>query len=894
MSSQTTSNIIDSLHLLCIPGTPSGAHKITLDLIGSDQIDTVIVLSQPSPPKGQKGTKTLIPQEPTIITVLGCHTIKSYEGQLKGFTNINQFLGAIEIIHVKKGDEIYCVTPRDAAAMIKILSDDTVPVPPHFRPSMSSVTTVTSLIPIEPGPQALNKAQQKSMSLITSQETDMPFKLSVDGYEKIFKFAAESTTVCTSPFGSTTTSMTHTIIFRMPLLLVVDNDWESHQKRIIDQVNTAVNAMWQSETISLIWKEDAQATGGTDSNTPRVYIGAILEITGNKNGKISMYPQFIKGRDMGCGVSNAPLCDKDGYLIGYTVDGYLVRYKPGADIEFLKDGDKILRLEDLIPEFLLSAQELLRRGGSVEGGKDYFNHLKKEDVRKMLEANCLIETGVPWKEFETKMQTLCDSLLGKDYDWISQLPSLGSTGNHYIELGGLEAYHIINKLKETFYENRAKKQAELAELQTEYKANPTESLYFQMIEIVTELAELIHSDSNPVLPKEDEICFLMCTTHSGSRKVGSDMYDALLALGGGAGNCAIMYRGEHIKLAFEVYDLMEQFALLNRALVRNTVLSGIHPKFGISIDPEIIHTAWDNVPYMAGLRKSIKPAKYMATKTGFTRGCVHNGAAAYKIIGDNDRTYFVMFNTKGSLVIGPESAAGIAGTCCSSNPTAPAYQFVANLANSDQVTKISLHELYSRVHAGEGELVTMSHEQVAKYFLQVPHGFGRHVSKGHTIAHVNPDFLSFLWVFLQGVGQSINPGSKGDSPQHAYKDFPTKYYFETHHVYTAQVFAVGNHKEGLVHQGHDGFVEMIHQAMEFFKPVLPEFIESVVNNTELTPLQKLMRDIFIGLDLILVLKDKSKNRVDTDPVFREAVRIKALIKKHLYPHSLMNGLISVL
>lgn len=737
----------------------------------------------------------------------------------------------------------------------------------------------------------------------------IPYEICPKGYERIYTFRVKSVTNVKSIHGMNRWGYSHEVVMRQPILLRLDDCWESHEKRIMEFVNSQVQAMWQSDIIHIHWKEDAQATGKNEADEgaadaprkdgvkqARVFVGAITEITGNHNGKITLYPQYLKGRDMGCGITNKPMVTNDGFLVAVDAFGRLWKVK-GDDIQPIVGPDgKILTEYELSSEFILSAQEWLRRGGTTEGGKnDGFNTIKTDDIRKILEECCFDETGMEWVSFNKKMQTFCDTIFGPGYDWRSKMASLGSSGNHFIELNGLMKYNIQKSARgQEWEETKARLQKELDDLIAVNQETPSEELHHSILAKYAELAEMLHPkiELDPELvatPKIDELITLMITIHSGGRKFASDVYDALLALAGGIGGAsAMMFYPEHIDLALEAYDLCYLFALLNRSLCATLVVAHISQKFGLSTDPNQIMAACDNVPYMQKIRL-LAPEEYLAIRYNLTRGCVHNGADAYSIEEDGKK-YCIFLNTKGALVIPPKSAAGIAGCTHSHNPEAPSYQFVFNPASNVGVTKVSLSDAKRMIDQGNCELVTMDHHVAQCKFIGVPHGFGRNHSISDHLANGQVTTHTIIRVGVDGVMQSINPGTKGDT--NSYKNHPTKHFFDSFpELLTSSLWSLCNHKEGVVREGQRDYVEMVGQMVNLFKPLFPNLIKSINSGTPLLPLEKLITSLFIGLDLILLLG--YKNIMDNIP-FVTAICLKALIKRKLYPNSIENGLTKIL
>lgn len=363
---------------------------------------------------------------------------------------------------------------------------------------------------------------------------------------------------------------------------------------------------------------------------------------------------------------------------------------------------------------------------------------------------------------------------------LSIVPVVGRDGKHMHESSIAEAD------KDKFYSfvlatiRKSLKRGKAAEAGTLLSRNIKEAMHFygsdeltewlqemryvlEMVGLETEedllnyigrFAQSLGSSGNHFMEMSvDDQGYLWWVVHSGSRSLGSKVYEAI------AGACRLVTGGLEIATGplavfyVRAYDVLNKFAKLNRILCALAVSDAL----GFSTEAEVFHKAMKASFLFAPAMHAVgHDADAMLS---LMSGLTHNGLKAY--VSDKEKkVLFVM--SKGAIAMTKRASASIvalrAGDGCYVWTLADAGCTWYEQRVQDAVTKIK-EEGYTAVH--ETPAVVYS-----------GHGAGRARASTKTAAMSSfADVVAFYEE--QGIVGNVAPGVLGDNPRIAYNDVPT-------------------------------------------------------------------------------------------------------------------------
>jgi hypothetical protein len=274
----------------------------------------------------------------------------------------------------------------------------------------------------------------------------------------------------------------------------------------------------------------------------------------------------------------------------------------------------------------------------------------------------------------------------------------------------------------------------------------------QTLQYIGRYAQSLGSSGNHFLELcTDEQGYYWFVVHSGSRGLGSKVYEAV------AGACRLLTDGLEIatgELAVfyaRIYDALNKFAKLNRILCALAVADALH----FATDASILHSAMRRSFIFA---PAIDQVSDEAAVLSLMSGLTHNGLKAYV----NDEAKQVLFVlSKGAIAMTKRGSASIvalrAGDGCYvwtlADPKCPWYE----QRIQDAVSKV--HASYLPIHKSPD-------------IIYSGHGAGRSQATNKTAAASTFSDVDAFYVEAGIVG-NIAPGVLGDNPRIAYNDVPT-------------------------------------------------------------------------------------------------------------------------
>ena len=250
----------------------------------------------------------------------------------------------------------------------------------------------------------------------------------------------------------------------------------------------------------------------------------------------------------------------------------------------------------------------------------------------------------------------------------------------------------------------------------------------------------------------DEQGYLWWVVHSGSRSLGSRVYEVI------AGACRLITGGLEIATGplatfyVRAYDVLNKFAKLNRILCALTVSDAL----GMCTEATDFHKTMKSSFLFAPAIHTV--GHDTEAMLSLMSGLTHNGLKAY-VSDEEKKVLFVM--SKGAIAMTKRASASIvalrAGDGCFvwtlADPTCSWYeQRVQGAVEKVKQGYIPVHETSAVVYSG--------------------HGAGRARASTKTAAMSSfADVVAFYEE--QGIVGNVAPGVLGDNPRIAYNDVPT-------------------------------------------------------------------------------------------------------------------------
>jgi hypothetical protein len=275
-----------------------------------------------------------------------------------------------------------------------------------------------------------------------------------------------------------------------------------------------------------------------------------------------------------------------------------------------------------------------------------------------------------------------------------------------------------------------------------------------LLNYIGRFAQSLGSSGNHFMEMSvDDQGYLWWVVHSGSRSLGSKVYEAI------AGACRLLSNGLEIATGplavfyTRAYDVLNKFAKLNRILCALAVADALK----MCVEASVLHGAMKSSFLFAPAMHAVgHDADAMLS---LMSGLTHNGLKAY-VSDEEKKVLFVM--SKGAIAMTKRASASIvalrAGDGCYvwtlADPTCTWYEQQVQ----DAVTKVK-EQGYTPVH--ETPAVVYS-----------GHGAGRARASTKTAAMSSfADVTAFYEE--QGIVGNVAPGVLGDHPRIAYNDVPT-------------------------------------------------------------------------------------------------------------------------
>jgi hypothetical protein len=348
---------------------------------------------------------------------------------------------------------------------------------------------------------------------------------------------------------------------------------------------------------------------------------------------------------------------------------------------------------------------------------------------------------------------------------------------------------------------------------------------------------------------------LVMVVHSGGRAFGAtanELMQQIFPMVNGNRCCATTL--EHAQLAAKIYDIINKFALINRAMCIIIAVRGL-ASLGenVSIIPEQILDAQRQLPWISLLIESgfNNPEQYNA----LVKGIVHNGITGLMSKCGNYATIVVK---KGSIVSIPGETAIVANDC--SSKTAGVTIFTnTNPATS---ANMSLQIILGLVQQHKVELVPLTHPAFSGA-ISLPHGAGRDVSAGTTYREVKNTGVSAFIGLMQKLELclSLSPDTANDMPGKAYRSQNLSAYQQSG-LAMFELRTIANFKEGINRQGFATFLKFVEDLINIYKNDILSFayriqdasttMDSLMSYVDVLTTEQLLFKMFCCLDLILI------------------------------------------
>ena len=355
---------------------------------------------------------------------------------------------------------------------------------------------------------------------------------------------------------------------------------------------------------------------------------------------------------------------------------------------------------------------------------------------------------------------------------------------------------------------------------------------------------------------KDDFGNLVACMHSGSRGLGSKVYDAMKKkLPMLEGDRCIAVNDVDVARVSAIYDSLNKFALFNRAFCYYILVDSMS-KYNLTTDIAKILNAYKDLPYI----KTMECGNEDEAVRRLAQGIIHNGFVGFKCIVDGGEVKYAIVLMKGAVTLSQNSIAIVANDCCSSTP---GCTIVTN-SYQGNVCEVDLVQIFDDVKAGLATLVPV-HDPIFRGVVTLPHGSGRVVSAAQTMKKTS--FGDFCEIIKKLKGWSISPDSAGDCPGKAYKTQDLKAY-ESSTIKMHVLTTLLNFKEGINHRGNDKFIQFLHEFYDIYHDEIVALIPKIINLEVLSDQEQELMKFTLAWDLILVYSDGKKNRTESDPKFK--------------------------